>query len=139
MTLGDLAQEAYESAYERSHVETVKREAAAKAEEAKSAVASGYETAKQRTSSAVQSVAHKVGEAAESAKQGLQAAGDKTRSAVEHTKEQVSKTTSEWQEELQPHSIEEAKLAAGEIPSDTQSVLASKGETSACSWQGARS
>ncbi|KFM27226.1 hypothetical protein F751_4496 [Auxenochlorella protothecoides] len=145
ISLSDTAVDAYDSARlrsARSPVAAETRDALAGAREgvasglgaakdrtldAKDSLVSGLETAKDKTAGAAQAVADRVAGAAHSVTDSLSAASDNARWAVEHTKEQVQKKADEWQAELTPTTESEARVARGEVPSDTQSLLAAKG------------
>lgn len=145
ISLSDTAVDAYDSARERSVRSPVAAQAgdalagardsvasgleAAKDKtvDAKDSLVSGLETAKDKAAGAAQAVADRVSGAAHGVSDTLAAAGDNARWAVEHTKEQVHQKADEWQAELTPSTESEARVARGEVPSDTQSVLAAKG------------
>ncbi|KAL6773835.1 hypothetical protein ACKKBG_A22690 [Auxenochlorella protothecoides x Auxenochlorella symbiontica] len=145
ISLSDTAVDAYDSARlrsARSPVAAETRDALAGAREgvasglgaakdrtldAKDSLVSGLETAKDKTAGAAQAVADRVAGAAHSVTDSLSAASDNARWAVEHTKEQVQKKADDWQAELTPTTESEARVARGEVPSDTQSLLAAKG------------
>ena len=101
------------------------------AEDAKAKAESTYEAAKDKTAEAADAIKGRVGDAgaavsdtfhqvAEKISEGVQAAGDKARWTVEHAQEEVSKGMSKLQEDMEPATPEEAAIAHGEIPSDTQ-------------------
>lgn len=145
ISLSDTAVDAYDSARlrsARSPVAAETRDALAGAREgvasglgaakdrtldAKDSLVSGLETAKDKTAGAAQAVADRVAGAAHSVTDSLSAASDNALWAVEHTKEQVQKKADDWQAELTPTTESEARVARGEVPSDTQSLLAAKG------------
>lgn len=128
VTLSGLADEAYESAYERTRPteQRAKEKAESAAEStygtAKAKAGEATEAVKESASDAASTVNEKLHHVAEKVSESVHAAGDKARWAVEHTREEAHKSMSKLQEEMQPRTPEEAAIAQGEIPSDTQTV-----------------
>ncbi|GAB4821402.1 hypothetical protein N2152v2_008448 [Parachlorella kessleri] len=81
------------------------------------------QSAEDKAAGLYHSAADSVSGAYHAAADKVQQVEDKAKWAVDHTKEKLHESAEQWRDSVTPHTVEEAKLAQGEVPSNTEDIL----------------